>query len=1418
MEDTLKIKDKIFLYYLFHIFIFLTKIRIIKNECGKDTPYLRSNICSSNICQDNELSDSSCSVDNSIIKTQWLNNILIFNENNFRYGNFAINDDGDMIIEYSKEGNRLFYGLKRDGSYYFNDDTNHKKIITIENSENLDTVERYESKNIFIYINNKQHLFSTSAFNSISELYELDNINNYSIKKTSEFLGKEIYSYAYSLLKLETEYLLVFTYTASSDGDKIGLRKFSFNNNNFGDAQVSSSVIDIDNSNYRGRTVSSFTMNSLIIIFYYGESEKYVIQIYDFDLTLKKTNTLDNTISDYNLGNGIFSKSICLNEIEQIVVFMFYVSPNNNNPYSVVGSINSDNTFSSKITKQITDYEYNPTGYLLNDLIKINDNRFAFIAVLNDKTKFHILIFDLYNNYNNMKIRIYEPNLSKYKFVKEMATVLYNNYLAFSSTVILSSSTSEDDNFSILMIFGYVKGIDNTIDISPYIMDIENNLVTKLIENITIDNNVFGYKIVEKIKLISIPEQIFFYNSPDESTKLTNGSELNKEYILRQNSDMTKTNQLYTLQYQFIVEEPESYTDYIIKEIDSSSDTSSFTFNRDKFYGRTNTIEFKLCHDYCESCNEYGISNDVQKCMSCLEPYTYDYFNEYPSNCIPEGYFNDKEEGKLEKCNETNSKFYFDEEKNKKICFKITYECPTNYPHYNSSTRECQNHWDQEEICTYDKLVNNECYFLNLTNTEIYNKIKEEILQNYPSDGVSIVIEGEENYVFQLTTGGNELNSLNGFDENEYNLSMIDLGKCEELLKEQNEIDEDTQLIILKFEKLSSKASEKNVQYEIFVPNSNEPLDLSICESTSIDLYIPIALNENTQNLYNELSELGYDIFNENDSFYQDICTTYKSENGTDVLLSDRRNDYYNANETTCQINCQYSSYLSDSQYLKCECGITAEDIDTEEPEKFTGKVILTSFYEVLKYSNFEVLKCYKLVLDISILLNNYGSIIMIIYFLIYFICLMVFFVKTFSPLKIEISKLLFKIPKHEDLNNNIIKDDDKVANDKNKRKLSNKKEKKLKENKNKTNKIENIAQNEHKQRKKSNGKNNKKNNNPNKNRKISDIEIINVSIPPKRNNYKHENMRKESEVFNLKLQKKNKFKSKINYNNLDNLSITIHKTQSLNSRRRMVETPSNDDLNFLKKKNIEQTKNESEKSKSKDKKEVQQLDDFELNNLEYLEAMELDKRQFSQIYWSLLKREHIILFTFFSWNDYNIIYVKMARFIFLVATDMAMNVFFFSDDSMHKVYLNYGKYNFVQQIPQIIYSTAISQLLEVFLCFLSLTDKYFYQVKSLKNDKNIKEKIFVILRCVKIKLISFFVFTFIYFAFYWYFVSAFCAVYQNTQTIYIKDSISSFLTGLLYPFVLYLIPAVLRILSLHDVNKKRLKFVYKLSDIIPFF
>ena len=222
----------------------------------------------------------------------------------------------------------------------------------------------------------------------------------------------------------------------------------------------------------------------------------------------------------------------------------------------------------------------------------------------------------------------------------------------------------------------------------------------------------------------------------------------------------------------------------------------------------------------------------------------------------------------------------------------------------------------------------------------------------------------------------------------------------------------------------------------------------------------------------------------------------------------------------------------------------------------------------------------------------------------------------------------------------------------------------------------------------------------------------------------------------------------------------------------------------------------------------AEKLEDLDLNNLIYGKALELDERTLIQIFWNRLKTKHLIIYTFFATNDYNLIYIKLSRFFFLVCTSKAMNVIFFFDSSMHKIYLDYGKYNFIQQLPQILYSSLVSLIIEIIIGILSYTDINIYQVRQIKQAT--LDKIQIIMKKIKIKLIVFFIITFLLFLFYWYFISAFCAVYNNTQIIYIKDFISSFCIGLLYPFIIQLVFALIRIFTLREKTKVR-SLIYKI-------
>ena len=311
------------------------------------------------------------------------------------------------------------------------------------------------------------------------------------------------------------------------------------------------------------------------------------------------------------------------------------------------------------------------------------------------------------------------------------------------------------------------------------------------------------------------------------------------------------------------------------------------------------------------------------------------------------------------------------------------------------------------EIIT-EQLYNQEESF---NNTEhIYNTIKNDLILNFnKTENNYLKIETNNNYSFQITTVNNQIDSLLNNIKSEF--SVIDLKECTKKLNKEIGREEDADLIILKYENENQvDVNKKSIQYEIYNPENNNKLDLSVCSDTKIDIYIPVQLSEETQQLFEDLKSQGYNLFDKNDKFYTDICTPYKSKDGTDILLSDRLNEFFVNNELSCQANCEYSDYLPGSEYLKCECNVVnKEKIETKEPEKLTAKSTLKSFYNILKYSNYKVLKCYKLVFRKFNLFGNKGSALSLIYFLGFFLGIIIFCFRKFIYINEEVNKLFLK-------------------------------------------------------------------------------------------------------------------------------------------------------------------------------------------------------------------------------------------------------------------------------------------------------------------------------------------------------------------------------------------------------------------------
>ena len=1060
------------------------------------------------------------------------------------------------------------------------------------------------------------------------------------------------------------------------------------------------------------------------------------------------------------MNKEFFNKCIYLGG--NIGIFIYYLNHDDGSfPYISIEDIDIEkgiNTLFNFNLEEITD-EYQFNGYPhLNDLVKINNKRFSYISTSKDKIILYIILFDLYNNNEKINIRYYKIylfDLYNYKIYLDLTSIVYNNFLVISMSVCNSLQCDNKDTdsfFTSLLFFSYYNSSDFNINITSYFSNFENDdnddITIPFPKNIKIDNNIFGYQILEIIKITSIPKEINLYliNENNDTTEIKAGDEINPNNInitISPKHDTIKNNNTYFIEYQYKYSDPDydtfnKYPDKIVSYPENSTiDDQREEFNNDIkiHFSKSLKIEFKLCNENCKTCKRIGKSKDLTRCEECFDKWH----------------------------------FFYDERTNSKTCFP---ECPKDYPFMIlGESVKCA------DICDYEDIKNGKCYLDN-TNIEslklVYSLLFNIISNEYNNEDV--ILKSDEGISFHLTNTLNEKEKIYKEKNNYYNLSIIDLGDCENKLKERNGIPNNISLIFLNFESYYENSAIKHVQYEIYNPTNKQKIsDLSVCQNDKIDIYIPTNLDNETLIIYEELKNQGYDIYNPNDSFYNDICTKYTSVNNTDLILNDRKSIFYD-NQIFCQENCQYNGINLDIKHAKCECSLSTTEIEYES-KKFSGIEIVTSFYEVIKYSNFLILKCYKMLFSSIGIKNNYGFIFMVIFLSLLIIFTIIFLFTGMKIIREQMSSMIyFTIHK---LNHDASSEQKNIN--------------------------INIA-------------------------KYSEF----PSIPIKKKG------KKKKKIIKIVKRKKN-----VGFQNINNLDQTKYSKTTLvhnessqskvnnphNSNNKIVDLNSNLDLN---QKNYEDNiyfKRKITKKKSsvlydltKPKQDeiditenINKYSEFELDDLDYSVALEYDKRTLLYFFWCLVKREHLIVFTFIYCKDFNLISIKLSLFVFSVCLDMTTNLLFFNDDSMHKIYLDYGKYNFISQIPQIIYSTIISEAMVVFLKYLSLSEKEIYEIKKYSNPKEAIEAVKKLIRCLKIKFFFFFFICFVFMIFFWYFISIFCAIYENTQFILFKDCAFSLLISLLYPFPLYFIPAILRIISLRS-EKKDKECMYKISNIFPLF
>ena len=215
---------------------------------------------------------------------------------------------------------------------------------------------------------------------------------------------------------------------------------------------------------------------------------------------------------------------------------------------------------------------------------------------------------------------------------------------------------------------------------------------------------------------------------------------------------------------------------------------------------------------------------------------------------------------------------------------------------------------------------------------------------------------------------------------------------------------------------------------------------------------------------------------------------------------------------------------------------------------------------------------------------------------------------------------------------------------------------------------------------------------------------------------------------------------------------------------------------------------------------------------MKYFQALKYDKRSCCEYYSSLLKNKQLFLFTFCSFNDYNSGIIKKFVFFLSFAIHYTVSALFFDDNTMHQIYEDEGSYNISYQLPKIlITSVASTVLLRIMLEALILTDRNILKVKHQKTKVKAEIMKLNVLRCIKIKFAIFFVLNFILLILFWFYLTCFNGIYENTQIYLIENTFFSFGISFMYPFIWNIIPSILRINSLGRKKPDR-KCIYSAS------
>lgn len=233
------------------------------------------------------------------------------------------------------------------------------------------------------------------------------------------------------------------------------------------------------------------------------------------------------------------------------------------------------------------------------------------------------------------------------------------------------------------------------------------------------------------------------------------------------------------------------------------------------------------------------------------------------------------------------------------------------------------------------------------------------------------------------------------------------------------------------------------------------------------------------------------------------------------------------------------------------------------------------------------------------------------------------------------------------------------------------------------------------------------------------------------------------------------------------------------------------------------------------------------LDNYDYDTALKYEKRSIGRIYYICLLSKTNILNTFYFKSNLETQTIRLTLFIFNYSCDCCLNALFYLNQKISDKYHYEGNslytFTLINNSTITIFSTFFGFLLVLLLGLLTnskdnIKDLFKKEENKLRKNKRYKVnkirkrminiRLINIFKILKIKIAFYILIESLLMLFFFYYITAFCGVYQNTQISWLLDCITSFFISIIYEILYAFVISILYITSL----KFKLRKLYNIS------